>query len=216
MNQFRILFVIILFAFNFSTPTISASEIDSKLLDIQHQWAKANYELKGDAQKEAFIALLDQSAAFQESNPDQAEALIWSGIVNSTFAGIKGGIGALKYAKNAKQLFEDAIKINPNALDGSAHTSLGTLYYKVPGFPIGFGNKKKAKSHLLKALEINPTGLDANYFYGDYLISRKKYAEAIPVLERALNAEARPNRSLADKGRKEEVKAALSLARSKI
>lgn len=216
MNQFRTIFFLTLSAFYLYTPTISASEFDLKLLEIQHEWAKANYDLKDDAQKEAFISLLDKSAAFTTANPNNAVSLIWNGIVNSTYAGVKGGIGALKYAKTAKQLFEDAIKIDPNALNGSAHTSLGTLYYKVPGFPVGFGNKKKAENHLIKALNINPTGIDANYFYGDYLISRKKYKEAIPVLEIALNAEDRPNRPLADKGRKEEIKSALSLARSKI
>ena len=216
MYQFRTILFLILSASYLYTPTISASEFDLELLEIQHQWAKANYELKDDAKKQAFISLLDKSEKFIKTNPDKAESLIWSGIVNSSYAGVKGGIGALKYAKTAKRLFEEAIKIDPKALNGSAHASLGTLYYKVPGFPVGFGNKKKAESHLIKALNINPTGIDANYFYGDYLISRKKYKEAIPVLERALNAEDRPNRPLADKGRKEEIKSALSLARSKI
>lgn len=195
---------------------MSASEFSENLLEIQHQWAKANYEFTGDEKKKALASLIDKCSMLQLSNPNNPDALIWSGIVNSTYAGVKGGLGALKYAKTAKQLFEDALKIDPNALNGSAHTSLGTLYYKVPGFPIGFGNKKKAKSHLLKALEINPIGIDANYFYGDYLISRKKYIEAIPLLKKALNAEARPNRPLADKGRKEEINAALTLAESKI
>jgi tetratricopeptide (TPR) repeat protein len=216
MYLFRTIFFLTSAAFYLYIATTLASEFDLELLEIQHQWANANYQLTGDTKEKTFISLLDRCAKFEASNPNKAEALIWNGIVNSSYAGIKGGIGALKYAKKAKKLFEDALKIDPKALNGSAHTSLGTLYYKVPGFPVGFGNKKKAQSHLLKALEINPNGIDANYFYGDYLISKKKYKEAIPVLEKALNAEARPNRSLADKGRKEEIKAALSLAHSKI
>ena len=215
MYQFRTLFIMALATLNFYTSTVSASKFESDLLDIQHNWAKANYELKGDAPKQAFNSLLKKSESLKTSNPSKAEALIWNGIVNSTYAGVKGGIGALKYAKIAKKQFEEAIKIDPNALSGSAYTSLGTLYYKVPGFPVGFGNKKKAERNLLKALEINPTGIDANYFYGDYLNSRKRYSEALPYLERALNAKARPNRALADKGRKEEINTALSLARSK-
>jgi hypothetical protein len=56
--------------------------------------------------------------------------------------------------------------IDPRALQGSAYTSLGSLYYQVPGWPIGFGDDKRAEAMLLKALEINPDGIDPNYFYG--------------------------------------------------
>ncbi|MFW5386410.1 MULTISPECIES: hypothetical protein [unclassified Yersinia (in: enterobacteria)] len=47
--------------------------------------------------------------------------------------------------KDAKVKLELAIKLDANALDGSAYTSLGTLYYQVPGWPIGFGDKKQAE-----------------------------------------------------------------------
>ena len=121
----------------------------------------------------------------------------------------------MKYAKKARKDFQAAIAINPNALDGSAYTSLGTLYYKVPGFPIGFGSNKKAEQHLKKALEINPNGIDSNYFYGEFLIDRKRYDEAIVVLNKAKAAKDRPNRPLADKGRRDEINKAIALAMSK-
>ena len=35
---------------------------------------------------------------------------------------------------------------------GSAYTSLGTLYFKVPGWPVGFGDEEKAEELLRKAL----------------------------------------------------------------
>ena len=60
------------------------------------------------------------------------------------------------------------------ALDGSAYTSLGTLYYKVPGFPIGFGDHKKARQLLEAALKVNPDGIDSNYFYGEYLFDEDR------------------------------------------
>jgi len=192
-----------------------SEEFDKQLLDIQHEWAKANYQNQGDAKKKAFEVLMKQSSSFVSSNPSSAEALIWDGIVNSTYAGVRGGAGALKFAKKARKNFEAAIKINPNALDGSAYTSLGTLYYKVPGFPIGFGSNKKADQHLKKALEINPNGIDSNYFYGDFLIDRKRYTEAIVALNIAKAAADRPNRPIADQGRRAEIDKAIVLAESK-
>ena len=41
-----------------------------------------------------------------------------------------------------------ALAIDPKALAGSAYTSLGSLYYQVPGWPIGFGDDKKAREML--------------------------------------------------------------------
>ena len=80
---------------------------------------------------------------------------VWLGIVQSSHAGAKGGLGALGLAKKARASLESALALDPKALDGSAYTSLGTLYYKVPGFPLGFGNKDKAQEFLRNVLAAN-------------------------------------------------------------
>jgi len=82
---------------------------------------------------------------------------------------------------------------------------LGVLYFKVPGWPVGFGDKDKAKTLLEKALQINPQGIDPNFFYAEYLIETKQPQVALTYLEKALNAPARAGRQIADAGRKEEV-----------
>ena len=66
----------------------------------------------------------------------------------------------------------------PAVLDGSIYTSLGSLYAKAPGWPLSFGDRKKAKAYLEQALTINPDGIDPNFFYGDYLFRKGDYAEA--------------------------------------
>ena len=90
-----------------------------------------------------------------ESYPDRAEPKIWLAIALSTDAGINGGLSALGEVKEARRLLESAEKIDPAALDGSIYTSLGSLYYQVPGWPIGFGNDDKAEAYLKQALAIN-------------------------------------------------------------
>jgi Tfp pilus assembly protein PilF len=95
-------------------------------------------------------------------------------------------------------------------LDGSAHTSLGSLYYQVPGWPIGFGDDDEAEKHLKKAIQLNPNGIDSNFFYGDFLLQDDRYEEAKIYLSKALQAPDRPNRPLADAGRRQEIKAALA------
>jgi Tfp pilus assembly protein PilF len=130
--------------------------------------------------------------------------------VLSTAAGVKGGLGALGLAKDSRARLEAALKIDPDALQGSAYTSLGTLYHKVPGFPVGFGSDKKAKEFLEKALVINPDGIDPNYFYGEFLFDEDDYAGARKHLEKALQAAPRPNRQSADEGRRRDIDALLA------
>ncbi|MFC0118440.1 hypothetical protein [Pseudoalteromonas xiamenensis] len=183
---------------------------------VQHSWATVNYELQDDAKEKAFEALVKESEALVEHYPEKAESHIWHGIVQSSFAGAKGGLGALGLAEAAKDELEKAIKIDENALQGSALTSLGTLYAKVPGWPIGFGSDKKAQNFFKKSLEINPDGLDVNYFYADFLYDEKKYQAAFEHLQKAKSAPKRDGREKADKYRQLEVDELLAKVEKKL
>jgi len=186
-----------------------SADMTQDIKTLQHRWAEVNYNLKDKEQVKAFEVLIEQANGFVNSNPGHAEVLIWRGIIESSFAGAKSGLGALSFAKAAKADFEQALSLDPQALSGSAYTSLGTLYFKVPGWPVGFGSNKKAKKMLTKALAINPDGIDSNYFYGLFLLDRNKPGEAEKYLLKAKNAPARIERPLADKGRHKEIEAAL-------
>jgi len=131
-------------------------------------------------------------------------------------AGAKGGLGALGLVKEAKAELETALRLDPQALDGSAYTSLGSLYYQVPGWPVGFGDDAQAEKLLKQALAINPGGIDPNYFYGDFLARQKRYAEARTALERALAAPDRPGRASADAGRRAEARRLLEQVAAKL
>ena len=150
------------------------------------------------------------------SEPQAAELRIWHGIVLSTWAGAKGGLGALGLVKQAKAELEKAIELNPQALDGSAYTSLATLYYQVPGWPIGFGDDDKAQALFQQALHLNPNGIDPNYFHGDFLLRQKRYNEARAALKKALAAPDRPGREVADAGRREEARNLLAQVEEKL
>jgi tetratricopeptide (TPR) repeat protein len=190
---------------------------DAQLLSIQQAWAKVNYDTPaGDTREQAFKALEKRAEQFTRQHPARAEALIWEGIIESSYAGAKGGLGALGMAKEARGNLEKALEIDPGALDGSAYTSLGTLYARVPGFPVGFGDDDKARKLLLKALELNPNGIDPNYFYADFLYEEGQYADALKHLERAAKAPPRPGRETADKGRHAEIDALTAKVKAKM
>lgn len=192
-------------------PLSFASEgVDQWLSNMQRQWAVNQYELTGTEQVDAFQALMSTAEEAVKTFPDAAELWVWKGIINSSYAGVDGGLGALKFAKTAKSDLEQAMALDETVLDGSAFTSLGALYYKVPGWPIGFGDDDKAETLLKKALTMNPDGIDSNYFYGDYLLSKKRYQQAMAYLEKAAQAAPRPGRELADDARHKEITAAIS------
>lgn len=196
-------------------PALAADSLVDDLADLQQRWAIANYELR-DKPRVAALELLAQDAeAVTGRHPQRAEGWIWSGIIRSTLAGAKGGLGALGIAKAARRDLERALELDPTALDGSAYTSLGTLYAKVPGWPVGFGSDKKADALLREALKINPDGIDPNYFYGEFLYGKNRRAEAATYLERARQAPPRPGRELADRGRQKEIADLLARLRTK-
>jgi len=193
-----------------SLPAFALSDEGRQALaGLQSRWAEINYRMPKDAREAAFQTLGETAEQAVKAEPDAPELLIWRGIILSTWAGAKGGLGALSLVKEARSSLEAALAINPRALDGSAYTSLGSLYYQVPGWPIGFGDDKRAEAMLQKALDINPTGIDPNYFYGDYLYRQKRYAQARAALLRAQAAPDRPGRALADEGRRGEIRALL-------
>jgi tetratricopeptide (TPR) repeat protein len=219
MKHFRILLAAIaLLALGTSQAATASNPVfDAQLLAIQQAWAKVNYETPaGDARAQAFDALEKRAETFSKRYPERAEALIWQGIIESSYAGAKGGLDALGLAKAARGNLEKALEIDPVALDGSAYTSLGTLYYRVPGFPVGFGNDDRARKLLLKALELNPNGIDPNYFYADFLYEEGQYAEALKFLQKAAKAPPRPGREAADKGRHAEIDALAAKVKAKL
>ena len=176
---------------------------------VRDRWAQINYQLPKPQREAAFEELLHQSEKIRQANPRDATALIWEGIVLSSLAGEKGGMGALGLVKRARADFEAAIKLDANALDGAAYTSLGALYYQVPGWPLGFGDDAAARTMLRKGLAIDPDGIDANYFYADFLRDQKDWAGARTAFQKALAAPARPGREVADAGRRQEAQARL-------
>ncbi len=195
--------------------TTHAASVDEAVSELQHDWETIRYQAPAAEREKRFEALAAKAHKFSEAFAGRSEPLVWEGIIVSSWAGEIGGLGALGAAKRAKALYEAAIQIDGHALEGSAYNSLGVLYYKVPGWPVGFGDKAKAKELLQKALAINPKGIDPNYFYGEYLLETRRADDAAAYLERALQAPARPGREIADTGRRDEARALLEKAKAK-
>ncbi len=185
--------------------------LDAGLGHLEHRWAHIKYQVTdSDAQYQDYKALAAEAAALVRRYPTAAGPLIWNGIIVSSEAGVAGAFDALGLAGDARDMFVAAGKIDDRALHGAVPTSLGSLYYLVPGFPLGFGDDDKARRFLEQGVAIDPDGLDSNYFYGDFLARQGEYAKARGVLTRALAAPLHPDRPVWDAGRRREIRGLLA------
>lgn len=199
-----------------ASSACAADVLPADVAAVRDRWASVAYETPKPQRVGAFEALAKEAEAARLAHPGDAAALTWEGIVLSSWAGERGGLGALGLVKRARKDFEEAIAIDPTAMAGSASTSLGTLYYQVPGWPVGFGDDEKAREFLQKGLAQNPDGIDSNYFYGDFLRDQGDFAGAEAALSKSVSAPARPGRELADQGRRKEATDLLAKVREKL
>jgi tetratricopeptide (TPR) repeat protein len=184
-------------------PAQAADAADAEVHRLQSTWEAIKFGVpEGDEQTKQMNALGDDADAVAAKFPDRPEVLIWDGIITSERASLASAFSALGLAKRARDILQSAYEMAPAKLDAGATTSLGVLYYRVPGFPIGFGDKAKARQLLEQATKLAPTGLDAWYFYGDFLYEQKEYSKAAEVFHHALSIPPHPDRPVWDKNRR--------------
>ena len=204
MNKTTIVVILLLFS-----NSVFASSLTHNINSIESEWANIYYGKNSSEQKLAYPKLITRIQLISKKHPRSADLIIWRAITISTNAAFENPFKALASINKAKSLLEQALLINHRALDGAAYVALGTLYYMAPGWPISFGNTDRANQLLKKALEINPKGIDPNYFYADYLLSKNKVKEASIYFKLALNAPIRSEQQFADTQLKNEAQLAL-------
>lgn len=192
-----------------------ASELNASIASLENDWANAYYQSDEAGQKQAYPKLLEQAVVLLKRYPNAAEPKIWLATILATNAAFESPLMALSNLNNAKDLLEAAIKINPKALDGSAYVTLGTLYYMLPGWPVSFGDDEMAEEYLKSSLDINPNGIDANYFYADFLFRQDRTVEAEAFFRKAVEAPVRKMQVYADTQLQNEARLALNHAQQR-
>lgn len=169
----------------------------AQIAELRQEWeaiAVVPEKEKADRLK----ALVAQVDALADANANDAEVLAWQGIITAGYARELSGLSALSNAKQARAVLERAIEIDPQGYNASAYVTLGLLYARVPGWPVGFGDKKKAEEIFKKALSIRAEGADVNGYYAEYLAEQKRTKEAKAYAEKAANAAPREGRDNSD------------------
>ena len=133
---------------------VSANPLDQSALQvIQSQWLIA-LDAKGP-QPQRFLELqLVAKDMFKLSlkRPKDAELKAWTGVMLSSFAGVKKVGSGEHLAFSAQGMLENAQALQFDILDRSHLT-----------------NGMSAREALKRALVYNPSGLDVNVYYGAFL-----------------------------------------------
>ncbi|SHM01567.1 tetratricopeptide repeat protein [Vreelandella subglaciescola] len=163
-----------------------------------------------EGQREATLkALVEDVNALAEKHPDNAEVLVWQGLVLAAYAGERGGLGALGDAKAARQALERAIQLDPDGNNGSAYVTLGILYARVPGGLVSFGDSDKADQMFQRALAVRPDGIDVNYYYATFLADEDRTQAARQHAQQAVNGTAREARRDSDETLRDDARSLL-------
>ena len=174
--------------------------------ELARGWDHVNFEIQNpDAQIAAADALARQAQAVASSRPGDPSPLIWEAAALLAKADARHDLASLGLAKQARRLLEQATAEGAAGEEGGfAYAVLGELYAETPGFPLGFGDRRKARADFAKAIALAPDDIDVNVLYADFLLGQKDPQGAIEAAQRALNAPPQPGREVRDKGRRQE------------
>jgi tetratricopeptide (TPR) repeat protein len=181
---------------------------------LEDEWSEVFYNAPDDQKAAKLRDLLRRAAEMSHRFPRRAEPLVIEGIVLCTLAGVDWGLDSLNMIERSRDRLVKAIDIDPMAMDGAAYVTLGNLYWRLPGWPVSFGDNRLARQYLDAALLLYPAALDTNYFMGDFLLDQEEYGPALEYLERADRAPIRPYQRLSDLKIKAQLAAALKAARA--
>lgn len=177
---------------------LTATAFEGELFSLKNRWEHTVTDMPANERESTLKALAGEVAQLAEQHGDEADVLVWQGIILASYARERGGLGALGTAGDARDALEKAIEIDPQGLNGSAYVTLGALYDRAPGRPLGFGNSETAEHMFQRALEIRPHGIDVNYYYAAFLKEEGNVQAAREHAQRAVNGNARENRQVSD------------------
>ncbi len=213
MKTIKILLVVLNILFLAPSNAIAETSALEQANKLNEEWEVIFYSLPSNQQADRFKALLPRIRELQAKYPNRAEPQIIEAVTLCTLVAAEWSFSALSDIEKAKELLIKAIALDPNAMEGAAYIALGNLYYRLPGWPISFGDDDLARQNLETAVKLFPNEVDTNYFMGDYWLGEEEYEKALPYLEKAEKSEIRSHHSLSDGHTLAETRKALEAAR---
>ncbi len=185
--------ILLLWAILSVSPMASADSPAEAARQIGQRWDAITYHWPRTQREQGLTELLSDIHRLEQRYPRQPKLLIWEAIALVTRAGISPNIGTLGDLDKAKNLLLKSLETDPTALDGAAYLTLACLYFKAPGWPLSFGDDKKAEAYFKKALTLNPDGIESNYYYGHFLSKTDRTQEAMARFQKTATLPSNPS-----------------------
>jgi tetratricopeptide (TPR) repeat protein len=189
---------------------LTATAFEGELFSLKNRWEHTVTEMPVNERESTLKSLTSEVEQLAEEHGNEADVLVWQGIILASYARERGGLGALGTAGDARDALERAIELDPQGNNGSAYVTLGALYDRAPGRPLGFGNSDTAERMFQRALEIRPDGIDVNYYYAAFLKEEGNEQAAREHAQRAVNGTARDSRQVSDEALRRDAQALLN------
>ena len=156
--------------------------------ELYQKWLALQVQIQIDDPLSKLVTLAIQAETLTKQYPLIPDFWALLGMIRAQQASLVSGLEGLKLAKQAKDMLQNALSLDPYVFYGVAYAELGWLYHRTPGWPFSFGSDKMAKHLFNKAVNINPRSIAANFRYAEYWFDQKDYAQAETFYEATLNA----------------------------
>lgn len=151
--------------------------------------AKAHWYLGDRAQGKARLTQFAKGKEYAElavkANDNGVEGHYWLASLIGCVGQEKGILNSLFMVSPMKKELDRCLALDGKYAD--AHDVMAQLLWKVPGFPLSIGDKKKAMEEARLGTVYDPSQIDHWLHYGQIAIDNKKYDIARTALQKALD-----------------------------
>jgi hypothetical protein len=200
-----------------AAPAAAADSITAAIDRIETGWAQANF-VRNDkvAQVAAFDRLIATTAEIEKQAPGRAESIVWRRVLMTAKAGVARGFAGFRLVSDARRELERAQAIAPNPETGWGSSSSAGFTIRCPGHRSPLATATRRGPICCARWRSIRGGPAANLAYGAFHVEGGRFAEAEPVLQRALAAAADTAHPVADKGQRAEVEALMKTVSARL
>lgn len=146
-----------------------------------HYWLGTHEPEGSDSRAEILKEGIEYAKMGVAVDAKNIAAHFWLGVMYGSYGQAVGMLQSLHMAEPIKKEMEWVVASDETFEEGGAHRVLGRVYAKLPGFK--GGDKKLAKKHLLRAIELGPTNTLNHLFLAELYLEENNKAEARRTLE---------------------------------
>jgi tetratricopeptide (TPR) repeat protein len=108
-------------------------------------------------------------------------------------------LGALDLVPEIEKEGKIALMLDPRFDHAGPHRLLGALYLRAPGWPASIGDPEEALSHLMSAVELDPSYPENHLYLAEALLANNRVADADHEVDKVLMLDAEAKKAWAQR-----------------